>query len=260
MEEYLRSYKTYTKKVVYQFKVGYGGIGDCIKYFMYLLHLCIQQKCRLYYQVMNIPLEKYLRLFDQSMYIQEQYMGPSQPIHVNEPLSTHDKIVLCTPFDLYDVYQEVDYPIHKIFTFSQTIWYRKKEIFPFPEKYISLHIRLGDKFLETDPDFIVVKNDERPFQEKSLHQWLDTHRDQNVVLFCDNQTYKKYLQEKYPYIHITRAEVGHTSLLNTTEQHVMDAVTEFYILTQSENITANCVSGFSDMAANFHHIPIFFLE
>ena len=256
MEEYLCSYKTYTKKVVYQFKLGHGGIGDCIKYFMYLLHLCIQQKCCLYYQVMNNPLEKYVRLVDPAMYIRAEEMTHTVPIHLNELRAHEHAYTVCTPFDLYNAYKGFDYPIHKIFTFSQDIWYRKKEIFSLQEKYVSIHIRLGDKFLETDTQFVIVKNDERPFQEEALYHWLDTHRDTPIVLFCDNHTYKQYIHEKFSHVHITQGEVGHTSLLNTGEQQIIDAVTEFYILTQSERIYANCVSGFSDMAAKFNRIPI----
>lgn len=261
MDEYLRSYKSYSKRVVYQFKLGYGGIGDCIKYFMYLLHLCIQQKCRLYYQVMNNPLEKYLRLTDPSMYIHEKDVGPSVPIHVNGPLVVDDQVTtVCTPFHLYDAYKEFKYPIHPIFTFSQDIWYRKKEIFPFADKYVSIHVRLGDKYLETDKQFVIVKNDERPFHEEALYRWIHTHRESPMVFFCDNQTFKMYIQEKFPYVRVTSASVGHTSLLNSTEQHVVDAVTEFYILTQSESIVANCNSGFSDMAAKFNRVPISYVE
>jgi hypothetical protein len=260
MNEYLRSYKNYPKKIVYQFRVGYGGIGDCIKYFMYLLHLCIQHKYRLCYQIMNIPLEKYIRLLHQSMYIREEEIKNPVPIHIHDFHLNQHEYTVCTPFDMYDVYTPVDYPVNNIFTFSQAIWYRKKEIFSLQEKYVSIHIRLGDKFLETDPHFVVVKNDERPFQEESLSHWIETHRNKPIVLFCDNHTYKTYLQEKFPYIHTTTGSVGHTSLCNTTEQHIIDAVTEFYILTQSESIVANCVSGFSDMAAKFNRIPISCIE
>ena len=261
MEDYIRSYKSYSKKVVYQFRVGYGGIGDCIKYFMYLLHVCIQQKCRLYYQVMNIPLENYLRLVDNAMYIRENDMTTTVPINVHGPLVVNEQAyTVCTPFDLYDAYEEVAYPIYKLFTFSQAIWYRKNEIFPFHEKYVSIHIRLGDKYLETDSHFVVVKNDERPFQEEAVYRWIHSHRHENLVVFCDNHTFKQYLKQKFPYVHLTTAKVGHTSLFNTTEQHVMDAVTEFYILSKSERIVSNCVSGFSDMAAKFNRTPISYFE
>jgi hypothetical protein len=258
MDDYLRSYKSYSKKVIYQFKLGYGGIGDCIKYFMCLLHWCIQKRCRLYYQIMYLPLENYLRLVYQDMYIHEKDVGGAEPFHM-DTLGVADKMV-CTPFDLYDVYQEFEYPIHKVFTFSQAIWYRKKEIFPLQEKYVSVHIRLGDKHLETDPQFVIVKEDERPFQEEALFRWIREHRDHTLVVFCDNTTFKQYIHEVFPHVHITSAHVGHTSLLNTTDQHVIDAVTEFYILTKSESIVANCVSGFSDMAAKFNRIPISYFE
>ena len=262
MEEYLREYKTYTKKVVYQFSVGYGGIGDCIKFFMYLLEVCIQQKYRLYYQVMNIPLEKYLRLLDQSMYIQEEEIGPCVNHKVNEPLIVNEGIyTVCTPFTLYGQYNnEIKYPVNKIFTFSQSIWYRKKEIFDLQEKYISIHVRLGDKYLETDQSFVVVKHDERPFNGEALYQWIHEHRNQNLVFFCDNNTYKNYIKEKFPYIHITTGTIGHSSLLNTSEQQIMDAVTEFFIITQSERIVVNGYSGFSNVAAHFNCIPITWLN
>ncbi len=105
-----------------------------------------------------------------------------------------------------------------------------------------------------------MKNDERPFQEESLYRWIHEHREQNIVFFCDNQTFKNYIKQKFPYVHITTGEIAHSSLFNTIDQHVMDAVTEFYILTQSEHIVSNCVSGFSDMAAKFNLIPISYFE
>jgi hypothetical protein len=262
MEEYLQSYKTYTKKVVYKFSVGYGGIGDCIKFFMHTLDLCIEQKYRLYYQVMNIPLEKYLRLLDQSMYIQEEEIGPCVNLEVNEPLIVNEGIcTVCTPFTLYGRYNtEIKYPVNKIFTFSQSIWYRKKEIFDLQEKYISIHLRLGDKYLETDQSFVVVKDDERPFNGEALYKWIHENRNQNLVFFCDNNTFKNYIKEKFPYIHITTGTIGHSSLLNTSEQQIMDAVTEFFIITQSERIVVNGYSGFSNVAAHFNCIPITWLN
>ena len=41
MDEYISKYDSFEKKVVYIFYRGIGGIGDYIKFFMYILKLCI---------------------------------------------------------------------------------------------------------------------------------------------------------------------------------------------------------------------------
>ena len=65
----MRNDDTFKVNIVYEFKLFFGGgIGDLIKYFMYALSLCIKNKFRLYYNVNNIPIEKYLKLKYQKMY------------------------------------------------------------------------------------------------------------------------------------------------------------------------------------------------
>jgi hypothetical protein len=49
--------------------------------------------------------------------------------------------------------------------------------------------------------------------------------------------------------------IGHTSFSNTTKKQVLDAVTEFYILTKSDMIYGITNSGFSLMASKFNNIP-----
>ena len=53
MEEYIKNYELFDKKIVYNFNLGSGGIGDNIKFFMYILGLCMKDKKRLYYQKNN---------------------------------------------------------------------------------------------------------------------------------------------------------------------------------------------------------------
>jgi len=65
----MKNYDQYKKKIVYKFILGYGGIGDCIKYFIHVLNLCMKYQLRLSYLISNIPLEKYLRLKYAKMYV-----------------------------------------------------------------------------------------------------------------------------------------------------------------------------------------------
>ena len=41
------------------------------------------------------------------------------------------------------------------------------------ENYISIHVRLGDKFLETDKANVLVKNDVRHFHEDILFDFIE---------------------------------------------------------------------------------------
>ena len=39
MNEYMKKYEQLDKKIVYNFFIGYGGVGDCIKFFMGIIQL-----------------------------------------------------------------------------------------------------------------------------------------------------------------------------------------------------------------------------
>ena len=64
------------------------------------------------------------------------------------------------------------------------------------------------------------------------------------------------MKEKYPKIIILNSKIGHTSLKNTKEKQIIDTITEFYIMTQSEKIIAASNSGFSLIASKFRKIPL----
>ena len=71
-----------------------------------------------------------------------------------------------------------------------------------------------------------------------------------MIIITINQIIKK----KYKKVIITGAEIGHTSLSNTTNKQVLDAVTEFYILSNSILIYAASYSGFSNMSSKFNNV------
>jgi hypothetical protein len=126
------------------------------------------------------------------------------------------------------------------------------------KSYVSVHLRLGDKFLETDKRYVQCKEDKRPFDLVASIYEINRliFMGESVVLFCDNQKYKNIIMKKCPGLMITSAVIGHTSLVNTTEQQVLDAVSEFYIMTRSSKIVALSYSGFSLAAAKFNLVPI----
>jgi hypothetical protein len=62
------------------------------------------------------------------------------------------------------------------------------------------------------------------------------------------------IKEKYKQIIIANSEIGHTGHTNTTNTQALDAITEFYILSNSQLIYAASYSGFSKVASQFKNI------
>ena len=243
MENYIKNYNTYDKTVVYNFQVGDGGIGDCIKFFMFILEDCMKNEKRLYYKKNNIALEKYIKL-KHDMYID---IVPENAEVVN-------------PGMFYStIHTNFTINVNEVFYFTDEVIANSKRLFPYDISYVSLHLRLGDKYLETPQNYIGCIHDTRIFSEEKIDEFI--HQTKNHIFFCcDNHAYKMKMKERYErYKHnilITNCNIGHTSLSNTTYSQVLDAVTEFYILTNSTMIYAASYSGFSIMAAKFNNIPL----
>jgi hypothetical protein len=242
MEIYMNKYDSFNKNMVYDFTLGAGGIGDCIKFFMFALKLCMNTNTRLYYKINNIEIEKYIKLKYEKMYITHDMIQKLNCVQIVEP-----KLY-------YDIFN-YDYIIIKdVFYFTDEVKIHSKLLFPNETKYISIHLRLGDKYLETDKNYVLVKDDTRNFSNEKIYNFIE--KNNNIFFCCDNNEYKQKLKEKYNNIIITNCNIGHTSLSNTTPSQVLDSVTEFYILTNSNMIFGASCSGFSKVASQFNNIQL----
>ena len=238
-------YDSLHKTIVYNFRLGDGGIGDCIKFFMFLLDACIKNGTRLYYKRNGTELEKYLKLKYEKMYIDEDGIRELGETEIVKPQMYYETI-------------QYEYTIaaKDVFYFTEEVAVNCRYLFPADiGNYISVHVRLGDKFLETDKRYVMCKNDVRKFSEEDLYAVLNENRDKQIFFCCDNNSFKMKIKEKFANIIVTTCEIGHTSLSNTTKRQVLDSVTEFYILTNSERIYSTSLSGFSRLASKFNNIP-----
>jgi hypothetical protein len=260
MEDYINKYDGFNKIIVYNFKHASGGIGDCIKFFMYLLKLCMQHNIKLYYLVNNTMLEKYLKLKYDKMYITQSSIVDARNISANDiPNLTVDICNIVDPGIFYNIYNDdhIPTPINEVFTFSDEVKINSVKLnVDNISNYISVHLRLGDKYLETDNAFIYCKYDVRVYNEERLFHFIENNRDKNIIFFCDNHAYKLKIKNKYNNISIITCHIGHTCLSNTTDEQTLDAITEFYLMAESEKIYSASNSGFSIMSSKFKNIPI----
>lgn len=262
MKTYLDKYENLNKIIVYNFQLGDGGIGDCVKFFMYLLNICMKHDIKLYYLINDICIEKYLKLKYEKMYITKEELFFNSPIYIsnsNEIVNINENIYhIVRPFLFYGCfsYNEIKNPLQEIFYFSEEVLTNANKCLTIDPYYISIHLRLGDKYLETDQSFILCKEDERKYDEIKLFDFIEKKEDKMILFFCDNHIYKLKIKKKYNHILITDYEIGHTSLSNTTSIQTLNSLTDFYLLSNSAEIFTASHSGFPIMASKFKNIQL----
>jgi hypothetical protein len=244
MENYINNFNNFDKISIYDFKLGEGGIGDYLKFYMIILIKCMRNNIKLYHKINNIEIEKYIKLKYDFLYIS------------SDEISKLKNVTIEKPYKYYKI-GKYDGNIHlnEIFYFDNIVKTNVKNILSsLPINYISIHLRLGDKFLETDKKYIFCKNDTRYFSSEKIFKFIEDNKDKSIIFFCDNNSEKLKVKNKYNNIIISTAQIGHTSLSNTTNKQILDSITEFYILSNSQLIYSASRSGFSKMASKFNNI------
>ncbi len=244
MENYIKNFKKYDKISVYDFQLGDGGIGDYLKFYMIILEKCIRNNIKLYHKINNIEIEKYIKLKHDFFYISADEISNLKNFTIEKPYHYYNQ-------DSYDH----DILLNEIFYFDNLVKTNVQNILSsLPNNYISIHLRLGDKFLETDKKFVLCKNETRDFSKEKLYKFIEDNSDKNILFFSDNNRWKLEIKNKYKNIIISNSQIGHTSLSNTTNIQILDSITDFYILSNSQLIYAASSSGFSKMASKFNNI------
>jgi hypothetical protein len=260
MEDYIKNFDHYPKKIVYNFILGRGGIGDCVKYFMYALILCIKYEYRLYYKINNLPIEKYIKLKYPKMYIKTEDISNVRDVGENDfPYITEEDFNFVHPLVFFSNYRDkwIDINIQDVFEFSAEVLQNSHNLLKENiTNYISIHLRMGDKFLECDKNYIRCPTDARHYLENRIFNCIEQNKDKNIIFFCDNNSYKLKIKSKYNNVFITDCDIGHTNHFNTTDKQTLDTITDIFLMAHSEKIYYASSSGFSAVAAKFKNIPL----
>jgi hypothetical protein len=255
-------YDSLNKKIIFNCNLESGGIGDLTKFYMYLLDICINNKIKIHYLVNNTLIEKYLKLKYHKMYIQTDILKDLIYIkHINQIENIEpNKNYIIEPSILYETfsYDKIIYPLEDVFYFKKIVIENIPDIFKNNNfEYITIHLRLGDKYLETDKKFINCLDDVREYNEGKMFNFIARNHNKNILFLCDNNSYKLKIKNRYNNIIITNYDIGHTSLSNTTDLQVLNTLSEFYLLSSSKEIYKASDSGFSIMGSKFKNIPIY---
>lgn len=252
MENYIKNFNNFNKISIYNFTLGDGGIGDYLKFYMIILKKCMSNNIKFYHKINNIQIEKYIRLKYDFLYISSNEISKLKNVTIEKPQYYYKN-----PKGDGDILYDGDILLNEIFYFDDIIKTNVKTLLPsLPINYISIHLRVGDKFLETDKKFVLCKNDIRQFNLDKMYKFIEDNKDKNIIFFCDNNDYRLKIKNKYNNIFISTSQIGHTSLSNTTSKQIIDSITDFYILSNSELIYSASFSGFSIMAGKFNNIKL----
>ena len=260
--------------LLFRFPLEKGGIGDMIKYFISVIYLAKSNNLNPCIIKEENVLSKYIILKDSKMYKSTSFFKDFKHINIksidkiNKYLyankNNNDFCFVVSPNIFYDipVYNILEkYNLNEIFYFSNDIIELAEKTIRTKE-YISIHIRRGDKFIDTESSFKCVLHDERPFNESRLYNLIENtyKNNKNIIFFCDSMSFKEKIRKKYPFLIMTNFNIGHTSYLNTNEEQFINTVCEFYLISRSTKIISNCKSGFSTVASKFNNIPINYYE
>jgi hypothetical protein len=246
MENYINNFKNFDKTIVYKFTTG-GGVGDYLKFGMIILTECMNNNIKFYYQINNLEIEKYIKFKYDFFNI------------TTDEISKLNDVTIKIPNDYYHVGNGNGHIgniyLNEVFYLDNSIKLNVKNLIPsLPSNYISVHLRMGDVFLETDKDFVNCPSDERFFSEEKIYKFIEDNSDKNIIFFCDNNNYRLKIKDKYKNIIITNSQIGHSGLVNTTKKQILDTITDFYILSNSQLICGVVYSGFSFFASKFTNI------
>lgn len=267
IENYLEKFDTLKKKLFFSYNINHSGFGDFLKYFVYTLHFCINNDIKLHLDFSH-PINKYFKFKFEKLYLDYtpkngyfvRQIDDIINLYENDPNTDRDFFVLT-----FSVFHK-DYDAIKLcnesilsdfFYFTDEVILAGNKIINNIDSFISIHLRLGDKFLETDKNYIKCQDDQRRYDEEILFNVIKNNNNNNIFFFCDNNSYKINLKNKFEFINITDLKIGHIALDNTTDIDSLNCILEFYMLTKSTRIYAVSPSGFSRFAARFNNIPYY---
>ena len=248
------------KEIIYVYeKVKNGGLGDFFKYLIFLLNFCIRHNIK-FKLIIDHPIKDYIK-FKHPQMIMDKSNYPKGVHHVanfDEIKASKNKyFTVCDNIMYkYNVYQNLKkIKLRDLFTFSDAV-NKKAKSYTQDKEYSSIHLRLGDKFIENDKNYVKCKNDQRTFDENKLYDYIEHHKNDMMYFFCDNDPYRQKIKKMFNFINITNLKIRHISLTDTTDDECFNAVVEFAIMTNSKLIVAVSRSGFSILAASFNNVPL----
>jgi len=163
------------------------------------------------------------------------------------------------PFDLYKISSEVSNDIKSIdvelfdyIDFNKIIYNKFDKLNLKPKTYITIHIRLGDKYLEIKSINNLCPNHSKINDNISKNiDKIIKGSNETIYLLSDNKNIKQEYKNKYNQIKINDIDIYHIGLdyKNYKDDIIINTLVEYLILMNSKEIHGITTSGFAFTAS-----------
>jgi hypothetical protein len=270
-------------KIIYKYEINNGGLADFLKFFIHTINVAEDNNFEILIDI-NHPIKKYIIIKDDysfKLYTDQPNIKNYIPLNnytcknIKDILSTRQNF-LFNPTYFYclninfNLKNEIDfknvvnpisncvkYDLFKYMNFTDDIYMDLDQQMP-TKKYICIHARLGDKFLEVKPDeFYSAPNDDRQLFNTNYTQTINSiinsisDPDILIYLFADNNNFKNQMKEKFPILNIFNNQIINISCKynnDNYDQNLKNTIIEFLFLSRSSEIHVLSYSGFSYIA------------
>jgi hypothetical protein len=258
--------------IIYVYNIGEGGLADIIKYLFQYYYISLLLKKELYI-IFNHP-SKYLFNFKKIKILKDSidlhkikklsdYSGnaidilKSHNIIQVKNMDFYNKKLLWNDLPNIKIICQYFGKISNVIDFTDYIYKKLKLILP-KDNYISIHCRLGDKYLNDkelniqNKKFINILN--------NISKIIEQHKYTDIYIFSDNKHFKKIVTDKFYNIKSLNNNIIHFGLKNhkisNTEyiNGIENTILEFLFLSYSYKIYRLLPSGYSEVASFFNNI------
>tara|TARA_Y100000389_G_scaffold88106_1_gene84566 strand:- start:2966 stop:4759 length:1794 start_codon:yes stop_codon:yes gene_type:complete len=238
--------------IIYEFKLGYGGIGDFFK-FMKFAYTYTNRNKDIFKINLSHPINKYITIKDKYISTKNTNFKIIKPFtFYGDGGKMNDDYNKIEPFLNYD-FNPLDYCIISNDVYQRCAQLIDKLNFNI---YDSIHVRFGDKIWDKNA------REEDRIKNTDIYKKIEkisNNCNKNFILFSDNEVVKKKLAKKYHNIHILPTIVIHTDTggscnkdhksLDKNPTDMLDTIAEFILLSKGQVIHAITNSGFSVTAS-----------
>jgi hypothetical protein len=257
MEKYLQSYSKLNTNIIYSFNYGQGGLGDYIKFFTLAIQLSIKNNEKIYYLKNNLPIEKYLPLKYDKMYISKESMKKLDEYKMVDPSDYYKHFGEFGSPHFKNSYDKIYLPIKDVFEFSAEVISHSISLLPKNVyTYNSIHLRCGDNYIKNHE---IYENNSRDCRWNSKHsiklKYFLRKNKKPFIFFTDNIQFKNDIKKKFNNLITLNVDIHHTGF-EIKDKELLDSIAEFYVLSNSKKIIMIVESGFARMAARINNIPI----
>ena len=263
---------TTNKIIVYHYNFGHGGIADFIKFFIHITKVANRYNCQIKINISH-PIKKYIEIksnyiFTDNLDDYYQLNNSNSKQHIKYIISKYDKLQIIAPnFYGLDIDFELSdninfFTINNYFTnltdyfdFNKEI-YNDLDLIINNQKYICIHARLGDKYLEIKPDSSYCTNDDRSNKNNDnykeiINDIIEKNSDKKIYLLSDNNKFKQDLKSEYDVLNIFTKDIINISCnysISNYNESLKFTIIEFLLMCKADTIYALTYSGFSQIA------------